>query len=130
MDQAVSRASLAQASISTVVPPTTHLPLGHRHTRMSARPFIGYLSRRILSTVQRPVSGTAWGHARRPFRTGTNMVFIVPWRDPHAQIVAGLWQHVMLTARGEEPGIFRTVNLLGCMLPGFVETSSARLHSG
>ena len=27
------------------------------------------------------VEGTACGHARRPFRTGTNMVFVVPWRD-------------------------------------------------
>jgi len=71
LDQAVSRASLAQASISTVVPPATHLPLGHRHTRMSERPFIGYLSRRILSTVQRPVRRTSGATltaamARRP----------------------------------------------------------------
>jgi hypothetical protein len=39
------------------------------------------------------------------------------------------WQKVVAKLR-EEPGIFRTVNLLGFMLPGFVETSSARLHSG
>ena len=30
----------------------------------------------------------------------------------------------------EEPGSFRTVNLLGSMLTGLVETSSARLRSG
>ena len=31
--------------------------------------------------------------------------------------------------RIEEPDFFRTVNLLGFMLPGFVGTSSGRLHS-
>src|ERR1035437_5387352 len=41
-------------------------------------------SGRILSTVHSPASGTAYGHARRPFRPGTKMVFVVPQRDPPA----------------------------------------------
>jgi hypothetical protein len=96
LDQAVSRASLAQASINTVVPPTTHLPLGHRHTWMSARPFIGFLSRRILSTVQRPVRGTACGRAGftggSPAVSHTNML---------RRILRVVWERRRLTS-GEE----------------------------
>ena len=43
--------------------------------------------------------------------------------DPTQQRLYNLFQL-------EEPGSFRTVNLLGSMLTGLVETSSARLRSG
>lgn len=62
------------------------LPIGHRHTRMSARPFIGYLSRRILSTVQRPVCGTSADRprdARSPEEPGQAQFPYAPVRSVH-----------------------------------------------
>jgi hypothetical protein len=55
----------------------------------------------------------------------------VLWEDGAEELVeayAVAWtQRAVLV---EEPDIFRTVNLLGFMRPRFVETSSARPHSG
>jgi hypothetical protein len=34
------------------------------------------------SLSSRPIRGTAYGHARRPFRPATKMVFVVPQGDP------------------------------------------------
>ena len=81
-----------------------------------------------------------WGHAR--WRSSRRESGSVRHRPRRASCTGCAKTHVLLPAVwlsrradaasviGEEPGVFRTVNLLGFMLPGFVGATSGRLHSG